>query len=237
MSSSLLLQEWPACFVNLDRTFCATGGKWPYSSCFVECCFWDLFKTLYSFIVLSPPCFSLDVSLKTNWCNHTVVLTRLLLGRIPVHRNHINLWVKNYALLSTVLGSNEMTFLVKDLIHYRLIFYGSLFCVCPLFYCGKSSCCNASYACAQYYGLFWLLQEVLHISLVAMCLWLPQWFNCCRFMHICTLLFRHLSLFFWRINVPFLSFLMGFLPEEGQWMDLLKRWVNGTKNENNCLNK
>ena len=32
-------------------------GKWPYSYCFVECCFQDLFKTAHSILLLFPSSF------------------------------------------------------------------------------------------------------------------------------------------------------------------------------------
>ena len=44
MSSSLLLQYYPACLVRLIWTVFVMGGKWPYSCCFVRCCLHDLFN-------------------------------------------------------------------------------------------------------------------------------------------------------------------------------------------------
>ena len=38
MSSSLLLQQWPACLVRLTRIVFVMGGRWPYSWCLVGCC-------------------------------------------------------------------------------------------------------------------------------------------------------------------------------------------------------
>ena len=38
MSSSLLLQQCPACLVRLTWIVFVMGGKWPYSWCFVGCC-------------------------------------------------------------------------------------------------------------------------------------------------------------------------------------------------------
>ena len=37
MSSSLLLQQCPACLVRLTYIVFVMGGKWPYSWCFVGC--------------------------------------------------------------------------------------------------------------------------------------------------------------------------------------------------------
>ena len=44
MSSSLLLQQCPACLVRLTLVF-VIRGRWPYSWCLVGCCRQDLFKT------------------------------------------------------------------------------------------------------------------------------------------------------------------------------------------------
>ena len=38
MSSSLLLQQCPACLVRLTCIVFVIGGKWPYSWCLVWCC-------------------------------------------------------------------------------------------------------------------------------------------------------------------------------------------------------
>ena len=54
MSSSLLLQQCPACLVRLTRIACEMGGMWPYSCFFVGCCFHDLFKTARSILVQLP---------------------------------------------------------------------------------------------------------------------------------------------------------------------------------------
>ena len=48
MSSSLLLQQCPACLVRL--TF-VMGGSWPYSWCLVECCRQALFNIARSILV------------------------------------------------------------------------------------------------------------------------------------------------------------------------------------------
>ena len=46
MSSSLLLQQCPACLVRLTWIVFVIGGRWPYSWCLVGCCRQDLFKNL-----------------------------------------------------------------------------------------------------------------------------------------------------------------------------------------------
>ena len=44
MSSSLLLQQCPACLVRLTWIVFVIGGRWPYSWCLVGCCCHDLFS-------------------------------------------------------------------------------------------------------------------------------------------------------------------------------------------------
>ena len=41
MSSSLLLQQCPECLVRLTLIVFVTGGRWPYSCCFVGYCLQD----------------------------------------------------------------------------------------------------------------------------------------------------------------------------------------------------
>ena len=43
MSSSLLLQQCPACLVRLTWLVFVMAGRWPYSWCLVGCCLQDLF--------------------------------------------------------------------------------------------------------------------------------------------------------------------------------------------------
>ena len=51
MSSSLLLQQCPACLVRLAWIVFVMGGRWPYSWCFVWCCLHDLFNIARSILV------------------------------------------------------------------------------------------------------------------------------------------------------------------------------------------
>ena len=51
MSSSLLLQQCPACLVRLTWIVFVIGGRWPYSWCLVGCCRQDLFKIAHSILV------------------------------------------------------------------------------------------------------------------------------------------------------------------------------------------
>ena len=55
MSSSLLLQQCPACLARLIWIVFVMGGGWPYSCCFVGCCLQDLFNSrLFSVHVVHP---------------------------------------------------------------------------------------------------------------------------------------------------------------------------------------
>ena len=51
MSSSLLLQQCPACLVRLAWIVFVMGGRWPYSWCIVGCCCLDLFNIAHSTLV------------------------------------------------------------------------------------------------------------------------------------------------------------------------------------------
>ena len=51
MSSSLLLQQCPACLVRLTWIVFVIGGRWPYSWCLVGCFRQDLFKIAHSILV------------------------------------------------------------------------------------------------------------------------------------------------------------------------------------------
>ena len=51
MSSSLLLQQCPACLVRLTCIVFVMGGRWPHSWCFVGCCLQDLFNIARSILV------------------------------------------------------------------------------------------------------------------------------------------------------------------------------------------
>ena len=51
MSSSLLLQQCPACLVHLTWIVFMIGGSWPYSWCLVGCCRQDLFNIAHNILV------------------------------------------------------------------------------------------------------------------------------------------------------------------------------------------
>ena len=51
MSSSLLLQQWPACLVRLTWIVFVMEGRWLYSWCLVGCCRQDLFNIVRNILV------------------------------------------------------------------------------------------------------------------------------------------------------------------------------------------
>ena len=51
ISSSLLLQQCPACLVRLTWIVFVMGSKWPYSLCLVGCCHQDLSSIARSILV------------------------------------------------------------------------------------------------------------------------------------------------------------------------------------------
>ena len=57
MSSSLLLQQCPACLVRLTWIVFVMGGKWPYSWCLVGCCRQDLFNIAVNILGKLPSSF------------------------------------------------------------------------------------------------------------------------------------------------------------------------------------
>ena len=58
MISSLLFQQRPTCLVCLTWMVLKMLSKWPYSSCFVGCCFWDFFNTARNILAQFPSSFS-----------------------------------------------------------------------------------------------------------------------------------------------------------------------------------
>ena len=57
MSSSLLLQQCPACFVHPIWMVIEMWGRWPYSCSFIRCCLQDLFNVVHSIFVHFPSSF------------------------------------------------------------------------------------------------------------------------------------------------------------------------------------
>ena len=81
MSSSLLLQQCPACLVRLTLIVFVIGGWWLYSWCFEGCCRQDMFNIARTFScncrLASSPAVLLE------WCINTSVSTRPLPGNEP----------------------------------------------------------------------------------------------------------------------------------------------------------
>ena len=50
MSSSLLLQQYPACLVRLTWIVFVMGSRWPYSWCLVGCCRQDVLNNIQKLI-------------------------------------------------------------------------------------------------------------------------------------------------------------------------------------------
>ena len=106
MNLYLLLQQCPLILIPLTQIVCEMVSKWLYNYCFAGCrfvgCFFkDLLKTVNSILeyfsstffskrfarlvwflclMAYQPCVLLD----SKWCNHTIALTQLQLGRIAL---------------------------------------------------------------------------------------------------------------------------------------------------------
>ena len=81
MSSSLLLQQCPVCLVRLNWLVFVMGCRWPYSWCLMGCCRQDMFNIACNILVKLPSCFFSSHFVSVQWCIHTAVSTRPLLGR------------------------------------------------------------------------------------------------------------------------------------------------------------
>ena len=68
MSSSLLLQQCPACLVRLTWIIFVMGGMWAYSWCFVGWCLQNLFNIARTQYVISA---SKKLNQLTSWCQVT----------------------------------------------------------------------------------------------------------------------------------------------------------------------
>ena len=66
MSSSLLLQQCPACLVRLASIVFVMGGRWQYSWCLVGCCSQDLFNIARNILV------SFFVNFVKNWTHMSI---------------------------------------------------------------------------------------------------------------------------------------------------------------------
>ena len=84
MNLFLFLWQSLACLIHLNWMVCEMGSKWSHSYCFVRCCFQDLLKQHAASLYCSRLVFSSVVSLQLKWCNHTLILIWLQVGRIPI---------------------------------------------------------------------------------------------------------------------------------------------------------
>ena len=107
MSSSLLLQQCPACLVRLTWIDFVIGGRWPYSWCLVGCCCQDLKKKWYPIImnIWRFPWCNGYCHRKWTWWHEFKSWTRLIafhielipLGKIWIKLFSLQLWVNSRA--------------------------------------------------------------------------------------------------------------------------------------------
>ena len=81
MSLSLLLQQCHACFVRFIWMVLETGGRWPYSSCFVGCCFQNLFNIARRILMQFSARF---FSIRLFSASRLLILSSILIGH-PIH--------------------------------------------------------------------------------------------------------------------------------------------------------
>ena len=81
VSSSLLLQQCPACLVRLTWIVFVMGGRWPFSWCLVSVAARTCSILLATFVCNCRLAPSPAILLASKWCIHTAVSTRPLPGR------------------------------------------------------------------------------------------------------------------------------------------------------------
>ena len=90
----------PTCLIRVTEK----GDRWPDSSCFVGCCFHNLFKT--PFLRCSHEVFFVCFLLTSMWCIHIAVWTQAWLGRNSILFHWIDqtsIWPINCPLYSASL--------------------------------------------------------------------------------------------------------------------------------------
>ena len=99
MSSSLLLQQCPACLVRLTWIVFVIGGRWPYSWCLVGCCRQDLFKSLniYTEHFFFKYCLWLQTKL------YYIYIYIYILSHVRSIRNPLIVFNKNEAIRKRIL--------------------------------------------------------------------------------------------------------------------------------------
>ena len=88
LSSSLLLQQFPACLVRLTLIVFVIGGRRQYSCCFVDCCLRDLFHIARTIHVKLPSSFFSIGLVSVHVVHPLAVSIRPMLGR-----NGISKWI------------------------------------------------------------------------------------------------------------------------------------------------
>ena len=73
MSSSLLVQQCPACFVRLTWIVFVMGGRWPYSGALWGVSAWTYSILLATFLCNCRLASSPAVLLASKWCIHTAL--------------------------------------------------------------------------------------------------------------------------------------------------------------------
>ena len=99
MSSSLLLQQCPACLVRLTWIVFVMGGQWPYIWCLGGVSARTCSILLATFLCNCRLASSPAVLLASNWCIHTAVSTRSLPGRncVSFYRSGLtSIWLIAY---------------------------------------------------------------------------------------------------------------------------------------------
>ena len=114
MSSSLLLQQYPACLIWI---VCVIGGKWSHSCFLLGASSGICSRQQAASLCSSHLAFSLRVTLTSKWCSHTVALTRLQLGRIfglSYQRDQIFIWFDNLSIADHAFPMGILTALSVD---------------------------------------------------------------------------------------------------------------------------
>ena len=102
MSSSLLLQQCPACLVRPTCIVFVMGGKWPYCWCLVGCCRQDLFsialnkrlkKKLYIYIYIFT-------------CYDIVAVISGYMS--PVIHTHTYIYMNEYCIYNIIFGHTRI---------------------------------------------------------------------------------------------------------------------------------
>ena len=100
MSFSLFVKQCPAYLVGLISMVCEMCGKWPYCSCFAECCFQDYAQN--SIVCRWQLAFTQCVSSKSWWGCHTTVLTRLQIRSLSIAADSFPISSLTYSLMDEI---------------------------------------------------------------------------------------------------------------------------------------